>query len=114
MVSGGVVTTPTSVALVSSVTAVSHTIQCTSVGVSENSSQYLAKLRSNDGVYNVVITQNIASVQVYDINGRMILNLKFDGNSNMVEIDLRKFEHSVYIGRIIDVDGREMKAKLLN
>lgn len=114
IVSSSVVTTPTAVALVSSVTAVSHTLLCSTVGMGENSDQFIARLRSNEGVYNVVTSQNIANIQVFDINGRLILNQKYDGNSNMAEIDLRKFEHSVYIGRILDVDGREMKVKLLN
>jgi hypothetical protein len=103
------------ISFASPTTAISYTTICPfMVGVNENTENIVVRLRSNDAVYSLTIAQNISTIQVFDLNGRMILNNNYEGNLNSVEIDLRKLEHSVYIGRITDVDGKELKVKLLN
>jgi len=73
---------------------------------------FIADLNNNE--YNLQLRNggNIKSVQIYDVQGRMISDFKC--NSENVLIDLKDYSEGLYIVRLLDSNNQFYQTKLLH
>jgi len=59
-----------------------------------------------EGRLTISSSENIASVQILNITGKMVINQEYDGNSSIIYIELDKLEKGVYLVRV-NFPGKE-------
>lgn len=53
-----------------------------------------------EGRLTITASENISSVQVLNITGKVVFNQEYDSNTNRVDLELDKLEKGVYLVRI--------------
>lgn len=61
----------------------------------------------------ITASDNIASVQILNITGKMVFNQLFDSNTSRVDLELDKLENGVYLVRIFFPDKEYRTEKIM-